>query len=123
MKLLIDMNLSPRWAQFLGEEGFEAVHWSVVGLPTAADSELMAYAAREDCVVLTQDLDFGSILAVTGGEKPSVVQIRSGNLQPNQIGSLIVEALRRLEVEISAGALVTIDAERTRVSFLPLDRG
>lgn len=123
MKLLVDMNLSPRWARFLIDEGFDASHWSDVGEPTAADAELMQYAAREDCVMLTQDLDFGSILAVTGGEKPSVMQIRSGDLRPDQIGLLIAEALRRLETELAAGALVTIDAERTRLSFLPLVRG
>jgi hypothetical protein len=26
MRLLIDMNLSPKWAEFLKEAGFEAVH-------------------------------------------------------------------------------------------------
>jgi predicted nuclease of predicted toxin-antitoxin system len=33
-------------------------------------------SAEHDYVVLTADLDFGSILAVTGRQKPSVIQIR-----------------------------------------------
>jgi predicted nuclease of predicted toxin-antitoxin system len=41
MKFLIDMNLPPRRVPFLGEEGFEAIHWSDVGLGTAADEELL----------------------------------------------------------------------------------
>ncbi len=32
MKLLLDMNLSPAWVRFLEENGFEAVHWSTVGV-------------------------------------------------------------------------------------------
>ena len=28
MKILIDMNLSPKWAGFLNENGIEAVHWN-----------------------------------------------------------------------------------------------
>jgi len=40
MKILVDMNLSPEWARFLAEAGFEAVHWSKVGSKTATDSEL-----------------------------------------------------------------------------------
>ena len=28
MKLLVDMNLSPRWVPFLLDAGHEAVHWS-----------------------------------------------------------------------------------------------
>ena len=31
MKILIDMNLSPMWVQFLVSHGIEAVHWSTIG--------------------------------------------------------------------------------------------
>jgi len=33
MKLLVDMNLSPRWAEQLAETGIAAVHWSALGSP------------------------------------------------------------------------------------------
>lgn len=29
MKLLVDMNLSPRWIDWLGRYGIRAVHWSI----------------------------------------------------------------------------------------------
>lgn len=35
MKLLIDMNLSPRWVDLLLDAGFEAVHWSAAGTQRA----------------------------------------------------------------------------------------
>jgi predicted nuclease of predicted toxin-antitoxin system len=82
MKFLIDMNLSPRWVAFLRDSGWQAIHWSSSGPPDATDSEIMAFAAANDYVVLTHDLDFGAILAVTHGQKPSVVQIRSENVSP-----------------------------------------
>lgn len=31
MKILIDMNLSPTWVQFLVAQGIEAVHWFTIG--------------------------------------------------------------------------------------------
>ena len=74
---MVDMNLSPRWVAFLGTHGFEAEYWSAVGPGHTPDVEIMAYARANDFVVLTHDLDFGAILAATGGEKPSVVQIRA----------------------------------------------
>jgi predicted nuclease of predicted toxin-antitoxin system len=43
MKLLVDMNLSPRWVDLLTRSQFEAVHWSSVGSPHALDQEIMAY--------------------------------------------------------------------------------
>jgi predicted nuclease of predicted toxin-antitoxin system len=76
MKILLDMNLSPRWAEALAAAGITAVHWSSVGAAQASDPEIIAFARSESWVILTQDLDFGTILAVTHGDKPSVIQIR-----------------------------------------------
>jgi predicted nuclease of predicted toxin-antitoxin system len=114
------MNLSPRWVETLGAAGFNAVHWSSVGAATATDSDIMAWAAANDCIVLTHDLDFSAILAATHGSKPSVVQIRADNLSPAAIGSQLIAALRQMQDELEAGALLTVDTHRTRLTLLPL---
>ena len=120
MKLLVDMNLSPRWIGALADAGFEAVHWSTVGARNAPDSEIMAYARSNAFVVMTHDLDFGAILAATQGEKPSVVQIRAEDVRPEAIGNQIVNALHQMAAELDQGALLTIDTNRTRLRLLPL---
>jgi len=122
VKLLVDMNLSPSWVTWLIESGFDASHWSALGKPDAPDSELMAYARALGYVVLTHDLDFSAILAATGGEKPSVVQIRADNVRPEAIGAMVVSALHQMETEIEAGALITVEVDRTRIRVLPLLR-
>ncbi|MCW5283825.1 hypothetical protein D8B29_26530 [Verminephrobacter eiseniae] len=120
MKLLVDMNLSPRWVDVLADAGIEATHWSAVGAFNAQDSEIMAYASANNCVGLTHDLDFGAILAATHGEKPSVVQIRAEDVSPDAIGKQIVIALRQMASELEEGALLTVDPNRTRLRLLPL---
>jgi hypothetical protein len=45
MKLLVDMNLSPRWVHLLTAAGIEAAHWSTLGAANAPDAEIMAFAA------------------------------------------------------------------------------
>ena len=80
----------------------------------------MAFAAANDYVVLTHDLDFGAILAATQGEKPSVVQIRAEDVSPDVIGATVVSALRQMADELELGALVTVDPSRTRLRVLPL---
>lgn len=120
MKLLVDVNLSPRWVGVLADAGIDAAHWSTLGSKNAPDSEIMAYAKVNDCVVLTHDLDFGSILAATHGEKPSVVQIRAEDVSPDVIGTRVVAALRQMASELEQGALLTVDPKRTRLSVLPL---
>lgn len=120
MKLLVDMNLSPRWIGVLADAGIAAAHWSTLGAKNAPDSEIMAFAAMHDYVVLTLDLDFSAILAATQGEKPSVVQIRAEDVSPDVIGQQIIAALRQMASELEEGALLTVDPYRTRLRLLPL---
>jgi predicted nuclease of predicted toxin-antitoxin system len=120
MKLIIDMNLSPRWAKRLEDAGFIAAHWSSIGNPGASDTEILSYAAKTDSIVLTQDLDFGAILAATQGEGPSVLQIRSEDVSPEHIGTQVIMALKQMQVELEHGALLTIEPKQTRMRVLPL---
>lgn len=122
MKVLVDMNLSPRWVDMLSGLGLQATHWSAVGRVNAPDSEIMDYAAANDYIVLTHDLDFSAILAATHGEKPSVVQIRAEDVNPDRIGAQVAAALRQMELELQEGALLTVDPNRTRLRLLPLLR-
>ena len=64
MKLVVDMNLSPRWAEVLRRAGFDATHWSALGDPGARDETIIAHARNSGAVVLTHDLDFGLLLAI-----------------------------------------------------------
>jgi predicted nuclease of predicted toxin-antitoxin system len=120
MKVLVDMNLSPGWVDFLTEAGFEAVHWVDVGEGNAPDSELMRWAVEHGYVVLTADLDFGAILAATQGRGPSVLQVRSDILTPRAIGGAVLAAIRQSRQELLDGALISVDTARARLRILPL---
>ena len=120
MKIIVDMNLSPKWAGFLTENGIEAEHWSYIGSPDDSDTEIFDYAKAHDYTIFTNDLDFGFILAITHGKKPSVIQMRTGVLGANRVGSIVVNAIKMLAADIENGALVTIDQRKTRVTLLPL---
>jgi predicted nuclease of predicted toxin-antitoxin system len=119
MKILVDMNLSPRWAEFFLQHGFEAIHWSGIGFASAPDTEIMNYAADNGYVVFTHDLDFGTLLAETGIKKPSVVQVRTADIDPQKTAMPIIHILRQYGSEIENGALVTIAADKTRIRILP----
>jgi predicted nuclease of predicted toxin-antitoxin system len=120
MKFLVDMNLSPAWVGFLVEAGFAAVHWSDIGPGDAADSELMLWAAEHGYIVLTNDLDFGAILAATQRRRPSVLQVRSDILAPGVIGRVVLMAIRQARQALLDGAVLSVDANRARVRILPL---
>ena len=71
-------------------------------------------------MILTVDLDFGTLLAGARSGKPSVVQLRLPRLGLEKAWEPTLRALRQFREEIEAGALVTIDAIHTRVRILPL---
>lgn len=119
MRILIDMNLPPRWVQVFAAEGWEARHWSQVGAPTASDREIMAWARGNDYIVFTHDLDFSALLATTQEEGPSVIQVRTQNVLPEAIGTLVINAMKQFQHELEKGALITIDPHRARSRILP----
>ncbi|MDP4022203.1 DUF5615 family PIN-like protein [Methylobacterium sp. NEAU 140] len=120
MRVIIDMNLSPEWVNYLEDAGYEAVHWSRVGRENDPDEAIMAWATAYDHVVLTGDLDFGEALARTGRARPSVIQIRSRDTRPALIGAAVIDEVRQAEIDLRSGALLTIGSNRTRLKSLPL---
>jgi len=120
MKLLIDMNLSPEWIAVLQEAGFDAIHWSSFGDSKATDAEILAWAKSNGHVVFTHDLDFGAILASTRADSPSVFQIRIQDVSPHHIRKLVVLVLKQFESELTKGALISVDGEKSRARILPI---
>ena len=120
MKILVDMNLSPRWVAALQEPGIEARHWSAVGVPNASDEDVLHWAAANGFILLTHDLDFGAILAFSQARIPSVIQIRTEDVRPDVLAGRVVSTLVQLAQSLTDGALVTIEPSRERIRILPL---
>lgn len=120
MKILIDMNLSPDWVAAFSAQHIHAVHWSTVGDPRAKDSDIMEFARSNSYIIFTHDLDFGTMLALTRGESPSVIQVRTQNILPSHLVDIVISVLRENESPLERGALIVIDEQRARVRLLPL---
>lgn len=70
--------------------------------------------------MFTHDLDFGTVLALTHANGPSVMQVRRQNVLPEELGGIVIAALRQHEAALAAGALMAIEEKRLRVRVLPL---
>ena len=119
-KLLVDMNLSPEWVPVLEKQGWQAVHWSIVGDPRASDRDIMNWAVVHQYVVFTHDLDFGTMLALSHDTGPSVLQVRAENILPDYLEGSVITALTQHESDLSSGDLVVVDQSRSRVRVLPI---
>jgi predicted nuclease of predicted toxin-antitoxin system len=114
------MNLSLAWLPILQEAGHEVVHWSACGSVDAPDVEIMRYAKDQGFVILTHDLDFGTLLASRPDTAPSVIQLRSDDLTPAIAGDIVLRTLVLARMELARGAIVTVDVKRVRLRILPI---
>ncbi len=119
MKILIDMNLSPVWVNYFQEQDIEAVHWIKIGAATASDTLIFDFAKNNNYIVFTNDLDFGTILAVTNAESPSVFQVRTQDLTPENIGQKVISCLKQFEKELQSGCMLTLNDAKSKVRLLP----
>ena len=119
IKVLIDMNLSPRWVKVFENERIAAVHWSSVGDPKAPDKIIMTWARDNGYIVFTNDLDFGTLLALTQAASPSVIQVRTQNVLPDYLGKDVIAVIKKQETALERGAMIVLDKRINRVRILP----
>lgn len=120
MKILIDMNLSPDWVDEFKLHKIKAVHWSAVGQFDAPDTLLIDWAIKNDYIIFTHDLDFGTALALTKAEKPSVIQVRTQNVTISHLRKMIFPTLKNYAELLAKGALLVLDEDKKRIRILPL---
>lgn len=122
MKFLIDNALSPRIADALRQAGHDAVHVRDLGLQAADDSAILERAASEDRVVVSADTDFGTLLSLGSGRKPSVILFRGNSPHsPQSQSALLLANLHALEGELAVGCVVVFEAARIRIRRLLVD--
>jgi len=123
MNFIVDVNLSPLWCVALKHQGHHAQHWSEIGDIRASDASIMEWAARHDTVVLTQDLDFGELLAANALLGPSVVILGGHSVSPQAVSATVLLALKNFHEELARGALLRIEPGRARIRLLPIRDG
>jgi predicted nuclease of predicted toxin-antitoxin system len=119
MKFLADMGLARSTVAFLRAQGHEAIHLRDEGLQRLKDEEIIEKAVAEGRVILTHDLDFGRIIAVSGTIVPSVITFRLQNMRPAMVNHYLAEVLAQFAEQLAAGALVSVREGNIRVRPLP----
>ena len=114
------MPLPPALAQWLVAQGHDAVHASVVGLDRSADSEILTRARQESRTVVTADLDYPRLLALTGVAGPSLILFRGGDWSEPDVTGRMQQILRVMGESELAQSIVVVDRTRVRRRRLPI---
>ena len=123
MNFLIDNALSPRVAAELRAAGHEAIHVLDYEMHAATDEAVFERAAVESRVVVSADIDFGTLLALREAISPSVILFRAASLRRahDQV-ALILRALPSIDTALQRGAIVILERHRLRLRDLPITR-
>lgn len=121
MKFLLDMGLARSTVDFLRRQEYDAVHLREQGLQRMDDYDIVSKARTEGRVILTHDLDFGRIIALSQSHLPSLITFRLSNMQPHQVNRYLTEVLDRFADQLESGALVSVNEQAIRVRLLPID--
>ncbi len=122
MRFLVDMGLSTRVADWLREQGHDAVHAREIGLYRAMDQQIVDRAARDGRVVVTADLDFGELMALSGSSAVSVVLFRVSSFRFANLVARLGSALQGCSEALTSGAIVVVENDRLRIRRLPIER-
>ncbi|MBC8234620.1 DUF5615 family PIN-like protein [bacterium] len=122
MKFLADMGISPETVEFLRQLSFDAKHLSEEGLYRLKDSDILIKARHEGRIVLTADLDFGYLVAISGAQLPSIILFRLADMRPVSINVHLAQVLERCEDYLKQGTIVTVTENRIRVRRLPIEK-
>jgi predicted nuclease of predicted toxin-antitoxin system len=122
MKVLLDMPVSPSLVGLLHSHGHEAIHASDIGMERASDREILDVARRDSRIVITADLDFPRILALSSAERPGLVLFRGGNYSDTEMRDLIERVLKQVPLETLETSICVVDRRRIRCTRLPLSQ-
>ena len=78
MRFLVDNQLPPALAKWLGSRGHEARHVLDIGLDAVTDTQVWNYAAEHSFALITKDEDFFA-RTLQPGAAVQVVWVRLGN--------------------------------------------
>ncbi len=116
----MDMPLSPELAVWLGQSGHEAVHAADVGLHHASDATIPERARRDQRVVVTADLDYPRLLALTGEQGPGLILFRGGNFSEKESVERLHRGLETVPTDELPHSVIVIEKDRIRRRRLPL---
>ncbi len=120
MRFLVDMGISLQTVMWLREQGHEVVHLREEGLHCLPDADILSKARREKRIVLTMDLDFGYLMAVSKEQLPSVILFRLEDERSETVNRQLKNVLAQCKSDLEVGSIISVTEMAIRVRHLPI---
>ena len=121
MKFLIDNALSPLFSKLLKSNGYDSIHVRDINMQTCSDEEIFDYAQIDNRIIVSADTDFGTIIALSNKQFPSVIIFRrTRKRRPVEQFDLLISNLSEIRSSLETGSIIIIEDNRIRIRELPI---
>jgi len=120
VRFLVDIPLSASLANWLADQGHDAVHATAVGLDRAADTEIIARATQDGRIIVTADLDYPRLLALAGANGPGLILFRAGDWGEAEVIARLRGVIDRIDAAELSRSIMVVERDRIRKRRLPI---
>ena len=120
MRFLTDMCVDIKVVKWLQKQGHDVTHLRDEGLQRLPNGEIFSKAISENRVLLTFDLDFGEIVALSKRQRTSVILFRLRNTRTAHVIDRLNVVLKESSEALKKGAVVVVEEGRHRIRYLPI---
>lgn len=89
-----------------------AVHVSDIGLRSAPDETVLATPDADSRILITADTDLGTLLALSGAARPSVILLRRPGRRSTERAQIVLTILDVVSEALHRGAVITVETTR-----------
>jgi predicted nuclease of predicted toxin-antitoxin system len=114
------MGIAQSVAAWLKRLGHDAVHLNDEKLFNLPDHLILAKAISENRIILTTDMDFGQLLAISKVDNVSVIQFRISDFRSDQIRSHLTDLFDNFSDRLVGYFIITVQDGRKRFRKLPM---
>ena len=120
IRLMADMNISPQTVSALQQQGWDIIRVPDVLPANTSDEEILNFCRQENRAIVSFDLDFSMLVALSGGDRPSLITLRLSSTNPEVVTQRLLEVVPQIEAELQQGSVVKIGNETVRIRRLPI---
>lgn len=115
MKILADVNISPKTIAFLNGLGHKVLPVTDFLSPTATDQEIVRLATKLGFIILSHDLDFSDLIAQSDTKACSVILLRLNKPSSKSVNSRLQKVMPFIETELSFEKNVIVSVTETMI--------
>jgi predicted nuclease of predicted toxin-antitoxin system len=120
MKFIVDMPVGASVAAWLRDQGHDAIHALEAGLDRSEDDAIVDFARQQGRVVITLDLDYPRLIALSGDAAPGLILFRDEGLKPAEICTLMARIFATLSPAEISESITVATGDALRMRKLPI---